>query len=46
MMQWGQFMSHDMAKTTLQPTANCVSCDPVHSKCVPVSISNKDTNKA
>uniref|UniRef100_A0A915DHV2 peroxidase n=1 Tax=Ditylenchus dipsaci TaxID=166011 RepID=A0A915DHV2_9BILA len=46
LMQFGQFMSHDMAKTTLQPTANCASCDPVPSKCVPVHISEKDTNAA
>ncbi|KAH7729880.1 MLT-7 protein [Aphelenchoides avenae] len=46
LMQWGQFMSHDMAKTTLQPSANCPSCDPVPSKCIPVSISDKDTNDA
>lgn len=46
LMQWGQFMSHDMAKTTLQPSANCPSCDPVPSKCIPVGISEKDTNSA
>jgi peroxidase len=46
LMQWGQFMSHDMAKTTLQPSANCPSCDPVPSKCIPVSIMEKDTNAA
>lgn len=39
-------MSHDMAKTTLQPTANCVTCEPVASKCVPVKINDKDTNLA
>uniref|UniRef100_A0A7E4VRZ8 peroxidase n=1 Tax=Panagrellus redivivus TaxID=6233 RepID=A0A7E4VRZ8_PANRE len=44
LMQWGQFMSHDMAKTTLQPTANCPSCEPVPSKCIPVKITDKDTN--
>ena len=44
MMQWGQFMSHDMAKTTLQPSSNCPSCEPVPSKCIPVKITDKDTN--
>uniref|UniRef100_A0AC34R5D8 ShKT domain-containing protein n=1 Tax=Panagrolaimus sp. JU765 TaxID=591449 RepID=A0AC34R5D8_9BILA len=44
MMQWGQFMSHDMAKTTLQPSANCPTCEPVPSKCIPVKISDKDPN--
>uniref|UniRef100_A0AC34GNB9 Peroxidase n=1 Tax=Panagrolaimus sp. ES5 TaxID=591445 RepID=A0AC34GNB9_9BILA len=44
MMQWGQFMSHDMAKTTLQPSANCKTCEPVPSKCIPVKISEKDPN--
>uniref|UniRef100_A0A914C8J2 peroxidase n=1 Tax=Acrobeloides nanus TaxID=290746 RepID=A0A914C8J2_9BILA len=43
-MQWGQFMSHDMAKTTLQPTANCPTCSPVPSKCIPVGIDSKDPN--
>lgn len=46
LMQWGQFMSHDMARTTLQPSANCPSCEPVPSKCIPVKISDKDTNFA
>lgn len=46
LMQWGQFISHDMARTTLHPTANCGTCDVIPSKCVPVTISNKDTNDA
>lgn len=41
LMQWGQFISHDMARTTLHPTANCGTCDVIPSKCVPVTISNK-----
>uniref|UniRef100_A0A183BVU6 peroxidase n=1 Tax=Globodera pallida TaxID=36090 RepID=A0A183BVU6_GLOPA len=44
LMQWGQFISHDMARTTLQPTVTCVTCDPIPSKCVPVPISDQDTN--
>lgn len=44
MMQWGQFMSHDMSKTTLQPSANCKTCDPVPSKCMPIPIGEKDPN--
>ncbi|CAJ0606649.1 unnamed protein product [Cylicocyclus nassatus] len=46
MMQWGQFMSHDMAKTTLQPSAQCTSCAPVKSKCMPIPITLKDPNSA
>ena len=46
MMQWGQFMSHDMAKTTLQPSAQCTTCSPVKSKCMPVVIDDKDPNLA
>lgn len=46
LMQWGQFMSHDTAKTTLQPSAQCATCDPVPSRCMPVRISPKDNNMA
>ncbi|PAV79596.1 hypothetical protein WR25_00311, partial [Diploscapter pachys] len=46
MMQWGQFMSHDMAKKTLQPSAQCTTCSPVKSKCMPVVIDDKDPNLA
>ncbi|VDK79244.1 unnamed protein product, partial [Onchocerca ochengi] len=45
-MQFGQFMSHDIAKTTLQPSAKCVSCDPVPSVCMPVPISEMDNNQS
>ncbi|CAD6190102.1 unnamed protein product [Caenorhabditis auriculariae] len=44
MMQWGQFMSHDMAKTTLQPSAQCKTCDPIPSKCMAIPINDKDPN--
>ncbi|KAK5964903.1 hypothetical protein GCK32_016294, partial [Trichostrongylus colubriformis] len=46
MMQWGQFMSHDMAKTTLQPSAQCTSCTPVKSKCMTIPITANDPNSA
>uniref|UniRef100_A0A158Q7N5 peroxidase n=1 Tax=Elaeophora elaphi TaxID=1147741 RepID=A0A158Q7N5_9BILA len=45
-MQFGQFISHDIAKTTLQPSAKCISCNPVPSVCMPVLISGKDNNQA
>uniref|UniRef100_A0A158P6F3 peroxidase n=1 Tax=Angiostrongylus cantonensis TaxID=6313 RepID=A0A158P6F3_ANGCA len=44
MMQWGQFISHDMAKTTLQPSASCISCAAVKSRCMPIPIAPKDPN--
>ncbi|KAJ1348042.1 Peroxidase mlt-7 [Parelaphostrongylus tenuis] len=44
MMQWGQFISHDLAKTTLQASASCISCVPVKSRCMPIPISPKDPN--
>uniref|UniRef100_A0A0N4ZC99 peroxidase n=1 Tax=Parastrongyloides trichosuri TaxID=131310 RepID=A0A0N4ZC99_PARTI len=45
MMQFGQFLSHDMSKTTLQPTSQCKNCSPVPSKCIPIKISPKDRNE-
>uniref|UniRef100_A0A0K0FH87 peroxidase n=1 Tax=Strongyloides venezuelensis TaxID=75913 RepID=A0A0K0FH87_STRVS len=45
MMQFGQFLSHDMSKTTLQPTSQCKTCGPVPSKCIPIKISIKDPNE-
>ncbi|CAI5442646.1 unnamed protein product [Caenorhabditis angaria] len=44
MMQFGQFLSHDMSKTTLQPSANCKTCEPVPSKCMPIPIGERDPN--
>ncbi|VDM60507.1 unnamed protein product [Angiostrongylus costaricensis] len=44
MMQWGQFMSHDMAKTTLQPSASCISCAAVKSRCMSIPIAPRDPN--
>jgi len=31
-MQFGQFMSHDMAKTTLVPSAKCNVCQNIPSR--------------
>lgn len=45
-MQWGQFMSHDMARTTLHPTTTCKTCDPVPSRCIPIMITQNDPNFA
>ncbi|KAI6180686.1 ShKT domain-containing protein [Aphelenchoides besseyi] len=44
LMQWGQFISHDVARTTLQPSANCPTCEPVKGKCIPVKIIDSDPN--
>lgn len=45
-MQFGQFISHDIAKTTLQPSAKCISCQPIPSICMPIQISINDNNQA
>lgn len=45
-MQFGQFLSHDIAKTTLQPSAKCTSCKPIPSLCMPILISPKDNNQS
>uniref|UniRef100_A0A915MWB5 ShKT domain-containing protein n=1 Tax=Meloidogyne javanica TaxID=6303 RepID=A0A915MWB5_MELJA len=41
-----QMHAHEQLNSTLHPTANCGTCDAIPSKCVPVTISNKDTNDA
>ncbi|VDD90879.1 unnamed protein product, partial [Enterobius vermicularis] len=43
-MQFGQFISHDIAKTTLQPTTPCSTCKPVPSKCMVVRVTRSDPN--
>ncbi|GMS82212.1 hypothetical protein PENTCL1PPCAC_4387, partial [Pristionchus entomophagus] len=46
MMQFGQFLSHDMVRTTLLPSAQCTTCQNVPGKCMSVPISDKDPNAA
>lgn len=42
-MQWGQFITHDMALTTpADSTANCASCEFVEGKCEPILVSEGD----
>ncbi|PIO67811.1 shTK domain protein, partial [Teladorsagia circumcincta] len=43
-MQFGQFISHDMAKTTLVPSAKCNVCQNITSRCMAVSIASDDPN--
>ncbi|KJH50886.1 animal hem peroxidase [Dictyocaulus viviparus] len=43
-MQFGQFISHDMAKTTLIPSAKCNVCQNITSRCMAVSIEPDDPN--
>uniref|UniRef100_A0A7I4Y6P2 peroxidase n=2 Tax=Haemonchus contortus TaxID=6289 RepID=A0A7I4Y6P2_HAECO len=43
-MQFGQFISHDMAKTTLVPSAKCNVCQNITSRCMAVPIEPDDPN--
>ncbi|EYC33084.1 hypothetical protein Y032_0002g591 [Ancylostoma ceylanicum] len=43
-MQFGQFISHDMAKTTLIPSAKCNVCQNITSRCMAVPIAKDDPN--
>ncbi|KAK0393081.1 hypothetical protein QR680_000045 [Steinernema hermaphroditum] len=44
LMQFGQLMSHDMAKTTLVPSAKCNVCQNIPGRCMAVFITQNDPN--
>jgi peroxidase len=44
LMQFGQFMSHDMAKTTLVPSAKCNVCQNIPGRCMAVFVTPQDPN--
>jgi peroxidase len=46
LMQFGQFMSHDMAKTTLVPSAKCNVCQNIPGRCMAVFITPQDPNQS
>ncbi|PAV77567.1 hypothetical protein WR25_09840 isoform A [Diploscapter pachys] len=43
-MQFGQFISHDMAKTTLVPSSKCNVCQNVTSRCMMVPLERDEPN--
>lgn len=43
-MQWGQYLIHDMAKTTLVPSAKCNVCQNIQGRCMAVPILPHDPN--
>ncbi|VDM28393.1 unnamed protein product [Toxocara canis] len=44
LMQWGQYLIHDMAKTTLVPSAKCNVCQNIQGRCMSVPILPHDPN--
>lgn len=45
MMQFGQFLAHDMSKTTLVPSAKCNVCQNIPGRCMAVFIQQQDPNQ-
>uniref|UniRef100_A0AC35U6H3 Peroxidase mlt-7 n=1 Tax=Rhabditophanes sp. KR3021 TaxID=114890 RepID=A0AC35U6H3_9BILA len=44
LMQYGQFISHDMAKTTLVPSTKCPNCESIPGRCLVIKLSRNETN--
>ncbi|CAD5212414.1 unnamed protein product [Bursaphelenchus okinawaensis] len=44
LMQFGQFIVHDMAKTTLVPSAKCNVCQNIPGRCMAVFVTPQDPN--
>ncbi|KAI6230514.1 Peroxidase mlt-7 [Aphelenchoides fujianensis] len=46
LFQFGQFIAHDMSKTTLVPSAKCNVCQNIPGRCMAVFVQSQDPNQS
>ncbi|VDP42172.1 unnamed protein product [Soboliphyme baturini] len=42
LMQFGQFLTHDVTRTSLLPTDRCGNCNEISGRCLPIRVENND----